>query len=59
MSAQIIDLHAWRREHRPPEPTFVSVPFLLPTWPWGWLQPVVVEVDPWTDDEWHNRPSIM
>jgi hypothetical protein len=45
MSAQIIDLHAWRREHRPPEPIFVSVPFLLPTWPWGWLKPVVVEVD--------------
>jgi hypothetical protein len=45
MSAEIIDLHAWRREHRAPETMFVSIPFLLPTWPWGWLQPVVVEVD--------------
>jgi hypothetical protein len=45
MSAEIIDLRAWRREHRAPETTFVSVPLLLPTWPWGWLQPVLVEVD--------------
>jgi hypothetical protein len=46
MSAEIINLHAWRRErNRVPKTTFVSIPFLLPTWPWGWLQPVVVEVD--------------
>ena len=45
MSAEIIDLCAWRRERRAPETTFVSVPLLLPTWPWGWLQPVLVEVD--------------
>jgi hypothetical protein len=48
MSAEIISLHAWRREHREhrePETTSVSVPFLLPTWPCGWLQPVLVEVD--------------
>ena len=45
MSAKIIDLGAWRREHRAPKKTCVSVPLLLPTWPWGWLQPVLVEVD--------------
>jgi hypothetical protein len=45
MSAEIINLRAWRRAHRTHETTFVSVPLLLPTWPWGWLQPVLVEVD--------------
>ena len=45
MSAEIIDLGAWRREHRAPKKTCVSVPLLLPTWPWGWLQPVLVDID--------------
>jgi hypothetical protein len=47
MSAEIIDLRAWRQEHREtqePETRLISVPFLLPTWPWGWLQPVLLEV---------------
>jgi hypothetical protein len=37
-SAQIIDLAAYRATHRKP----VTVRFLLPSWPWGWLMPVVV-----------------
>jgi hypothetical protein len=44
MSAEIIDLRAWRREHLAPERTLVSLLLLLPAWPWGWLQPVLVEV---------------
>jgi hypothetical protein len=45
MSAEIIDFCAWRREHRAPEATSVSVPVLLPTWPWGWLLPSLVDLD--------------
>lgn len=45
MSAEIIDLHAWRCAHRAPEMAPVTVPVLLPTWPWGWLQPTLFEVD--------------
>jgi hypothetical protein len=45
MSADIIDFCAWRREHRAPDTTFVSVPLMLPTWPWGWLLPSLVDVD--------------
>ena len=45
MSAEIIDFCAWRREHRAPEATPASVPVLLPTWPWGWLLPSLVDVD--------------
>ena len=37
MSAQIIDLRAWRREHRAPERRVANIRLLLPTWPWGWL----------------------
>jgi hypothetical protein len=44
MSAQIIDLRAWRREHRSAEPTPVKIPVLVPTWPWGWLLPVLIEM---------------
>lgn len=45
MTAQIIDLGAWRRKHRAPQTNAMRIPFLLPTWPWGWLQPVLVEVE--------------
>jgi len=45
MSAEIIDLQAWRRAHCVAKTKSVSVPLLLPTWPWGWLQPVLVEVE--------------
>jgi hypothetical protein len=45
MSAEIIDFRTWCREHRAPETTSISFPLLLPTWPWGWLQPVLLEVD--------------
>ena len=45
MSAEIIDLHTWRCAHRAPEMAPVTVPVLLPTWPWGWLQPTLFEVD--------------
>ena len=52
MSAEIISLQAWRRQHcARPEPETrsedrpVSLPLLLPTWPYGWLQPMLVEVD--------------
>jgi hypothetical protein len=52
MSAEIISLQAWRQQHcahHEPEARSedrpVSVPFLLPTWPYGWLQPMLVEVD--------------
>jgi hypothetical protein len=47
MSAEIVSLQAWRRrhsEHREPESHSVSFPCLLPTWPYGWLQPVLVDV---------------
>jgi hypothetical protein len=44
MSAEIIDLRAWRREHRSVERTPVKFPFLVPTWPWGWLLPVLMEI---------------
>lgn len=39
-TAQIIDLAAYRAAHRKP----VVVLFLLPSWPWGWLVPVLVEM---------------
>jgi hypothetical protein len=45
MSAEIIDFQAWRRAHRASEPRFARIPFLVPTWPWGWLQPALVEVE--------------
>ena len=45
MQAEIIDFRAWRREHRAPETTTISFPVLLPTWPWGWLQPMLLEVN--------------
>lgn len=48
MSAEIVSLQAWRRQHcahRQPEQSAVSVPFLVPTWPCGWLQPMLVEID--------------
>jgi len=45
VSAEIIDFHAWRRAHRAPETALGRIPFLVPTWPWGWLQPALVEVD--------------
>lgn len=48
MSAEIVSLQAWRRrhsEHREPESHPVSLPCLLPTWPYGWLQPVLVDID--------------
>jgi hypothetical protein len=44
MSAEIIDLCAWRREHRPVEHAPVKIPLLVPTWPWGWLLPVLIEM---------------
>ncbi len=44
MSADIIDFRAWCREHKAPETTAISIPLLLPTWPWGWLQPVLLEL---------------
>jgi hypothetical protein len=44
MSAKIIDLRAWRLEHRAPERTQVNIPLLVPTWPWGWLAPVLIEI---------------
>lgn len=44
MSAEIVDLRAWRREHRPLEHSLVKFPLLLPTWPWGWLLPVLIEM---------------
>ena len=47
MSAEIICLQAWRGSHRvqPPANRSVSFPLLLPTWPCGWLQPMLVEID--------------
>lgn len=48
MSAKIVSLQAWRRRHSghsEPESHSVSFPCLLPTWPYGWLQPMLVEVD--------------
>ena len=55
MSADIISLQEWRREHREHhrhenehhrhENMSVSVPFVLPTWPFGWLLPMLVEID--------------
>jgi hypothetical protein len=48
MSAEIISLEAWRRRHcAAEEPTnrSVTIPCLLPTWPWLWLQPTLVEID--------------
>ena len=44
MSAEVIDLRAWRRARREPERKQVKIPLLVPSWPWGWLQPVLVEV---------------
>lgn len=50
MSAEIIDLREWRRDHRPLEQVLVkkSLP-LLPTWPWGWFLPVLIEM---TFEQW-------
>jgi hypothetical protein len=48
MSAEIISLEAWRRGHcaqHEPEQRALTIPFLLPTWPCGWLQPMLVEID--------------
>ncbi len=48
MSAEIVSLQAWRRrhgEHHEPESRSVRFPCLLPTWPYGWLQPMLVEID--------------
>jgi hypothetical protein len=48
MSAEIISLEAWRRRHcahHEPEDSSVRVQFLVPTWPWLWLQPMLVEID--------------
>jgi hypothetical protein len=44
MSAEIINLRAWRRAHRETERMQVNVPVLVPTWPWGWLAPVLIEI---------------
>lgn len=48
MSAEIIDLRAWRRDHRPEQASVehvpVKMPLLVPTWPWGWLLPVLIEM---------------
>jgi hypothetical protein len=48
MSAEIVSLQAWRRQHgahQEPEAGAVSVPLLVPTWPCGWLQPMWLEID--------------
>ena len=48
MSADIISLQEWRRkhcEHHQHETMSVSFPFILPTWPCGWLLPMLVEID--------------
>jgi hypothetical protein len=54
MSADIISLQEWRREHCEHHrhenmsvsvPFVFSVPFVLPTWPFGWLLPMLVEFD--------------
>jgi hypothetical protein len=48
MSAEIISLEAWRREHsahHEPEQNALKIPFFVPTWPCGWLQPMLVEID--------------
>ena len=48
MSAEIIDLQAWRRERRSEQRSVgheaVRIPILAPTWPWGWLLPVLIEM---------------
>jgi hypothetical protein len=48
MSAEIISLEAWRRGHcvhHEPERSPLRIPFLVPTWPYGWLQPMLVEIE--------------
>jgi hypothetical protein len=48
MSAEIISLEVWRRghcAHQEPERSPLRIPFLVPTWPCGWLQPMLVEID--------------
>jgi hypothetical protein len=49
MSAEIISLEAWRRRHcahhEPQQNAALRIPFLVPTWPCGWLQPMLVEID--------------
>ena len=44
VSAEIVDLHVWRREHKARQHRLVTFPVLLPTWPWGWLLPVLAEM---------------
>jgi hypothetical protein len=48
MSADIISLQEWRRkhcEHHRHENMSVTFPFVLPTWPFGWLRPMLMEIE--------------
>jgi hypothetical protein len=45
MSAEIISLQAWRSEYHEPANRSVNFSLLLPTWPYGWLRPMLVEID--------------